>query len=247
MVAFYTFFDVIRGVVNGLIHVPSASFCCQIQHFRVVFDGVAYPFLLQRRDGCEELFLPFFILCQRVIDDKQTVVVDACHVFHHLIDRTRAELTTAEIGNSAWITTETASAAGVEEIDHLHTLVVVKVAFVEVTTAWPNALDRRLVAHEVIYLLQASVLPVEDYLLRAAFRFAQKHAVNMVYHLLGVKHGRDSASENFLASFVVLVGNSPAAFDLCSEHHRESHNVAFLIKINRFHVLVCERDIDIFG
>ena len=245
VVAFHTFFDVIRCVVDGLIHVPSASFCCQIEHFGVVFDGVAYPFLLQRRDGGEELFLPFFVLCQRVIDDKQTVVVDACHVFHHLVDWTRAELTSTEVGNCAWITAEAAAAARVEEVDHLHALVVVEVTFVEVATTWSHALDRRLVAHEVVDFLETSVLPVEDDLLGATFRLAQKHAVDMIHHLLGVKHGRDAAGKDFLATFVILVGDSPAAFDLRGEHHRESHNVAFLIKINGFHVLVGKRNVDI--
>ena len=123
---------------------------------------------------------------------------------------------------------------------------VVKLALVEVAAARTHALDGRLVAHVVVDLLQATVLPVEDNLLGTAFRLAQENAVDVVHHLLGMKHAGDAARDDGLAAFVVFVGDGPAAFHLRGEHHREGHEVTFLIKIDRLDVLVGERDVDVF-
>ena len=64
MVAFYALLDVVGSVVNGLIHIPSTRFGGQIKYFGVIFNGMANPFLLQRRNGTEEIHFPLFILCQ---------------------------------------------------------------------------------------------------------------------------------------------------------------------------------------
>ncbi|MBO4875448.1 MAG: hypothetical protein J5542_09090 [Bacteroidales bacterium] len=96
---------------------------------------MAYPFFLQRCDGLEKFHFPLLVLRQRVIDDKQAVVVDASHIFHNLVNWTRTELTTTKIRHSTGIATETASARSVEQVNHLHTLVVVQFALVKVATA----------------------------------------------------------------------------------------------------------------
>ena len=247
MIALHALLDVVGSVVNGLIHIPSTSFGGQVEHLGVVLDSVADPFLFQRCNSAKEVHLPLLVLCQRVVDDEQTVVVDARHVFHHLVDRTWTELTATEIGNSARIAAETAATAGIEEVDHLNALVVVKIALVKVATAGAHRSNIRHVANVVVDLLQASILPVLDDLLRTTFRLAQKHAVDMVHHLLGMQHSRDASSQDGFTAFVVFICNGPAALHLRGKHHGEGHKIAFLVKINRLHILVGERNVDIFG
>jgi len=73
-------------------------------------------------------------LRQRVIDDKKAVVVDSSQFFNHFVERTRAEHAPAKVRHGAGVAAETASARSMEKVNHLHSLVVVKLAFVEVAT-----------------------------------------------------------------------------------------------------------------
>ncbi len=125
VVAFHTFLDIVGGVVNSLIHVPCPCLRCEVEHLRVVLDGVAYPFLFQGNHLAEKVEFPLFVLRQRVIHDKQAVVVDAFEVGDGFVDRTRPETASAEVRHGTGVAAETASARGVEEVHHLHALVVV--------------------------------------------------------------------------------------------------------------------------
>ena len=123
---------------------------------------------------------------------------------------------------------------------------IIEFALVKVAAARTHILDGRLVAHIIVNLLQAAILPVLDDLLRAAFRLAQENAIDMVDHFFSVKHGGNATSKHSLATLVVFFGDSPTAFHLRGEHHRQCHEVAFLVKVDGFHVFVGKRNVYIF-
>ena len=83
-------------------------------------------------------------------------------------------------------------------------------------------------------------------MLGTPFRFPQENAVDMIDHFFGVQHGRNATGEDGLAPFVVFLGNSPTSLHLGGEHHGKGYQVTFFIKINRFHILVGKRNVDIF-
>ena len=56
--------DVVRGVVDGLIDVPSAGLCGQVEHLRIVLDGVADPLLFEGDHLAKEIHLPLLVLGQ---------------------------------------------------------------------------------------------------------------------------------------------------------------------------------------
>ena len=245
MVTLHAFLNIIAGVVNGLIDIPCAGLACEVEDLGVVLDGVADPFLLQRCNGLEELALPILVLRQGVIDDEEAVVVDACHILDDFVDGARTELATAEVRNRAGVAAETAAAAGMEEIDHRHSLVVVEVALVEVAAARPYVLNGRHLSHIVIDLLQFAAQEVLHDLFHAPLALAEEEAIDVLHHVLGMKHRRDAARHDELAAFVVFISNLPAALDLRRKHHRERHDVARLVEVDFLDVLVGERDIDI--
>ena len=56
--------DVVRGVVDGLIDVPGAGLCGQVEHLRIVLDGVADPLLFEGDHLAKEIHLPLLVLGQ---------------------------------------------------------------------------------------------------------------------------------------------------------------------------------------
>ena len=81
--------DVVRGVEDRLVDVPGAGLGGQIEHLRVVLDGVAAPLLLQRDHLAEEVQLPLRVLGQGVVHDEEPVVVDGGHFRHGARDGAR--------------------------------------------------------------------------------------------------------------------------------------------------------------
>ena len=238
MVTFHTLLDIIRRIVDGLIHIPGAGLCRQIKHFRVIFDRMTDPFLLERNHFAEEFHLPFFILSQRVVDDKQAIVFDRGKVFDHLIDRARAENTSAEVRNGTRITTETTAARSMKEIDHLYALVIIQFAFIEVAPRRPDIADGQLLRHVVVDFLQPAVAPVVQHFFHPSLRLAEEYGIGMVDRFFGMQHGRDTSEDHLFAAPPIFVGNSPSALHLRTEHHRDGYQIALFVEVEGFYVLV---------
>ena len=134
-----------------------------------------------------------------------------------------------------------------KEVDHLHALMVVEVAFVEVAAGGPDVLDGRLAGHVVVDALETAAAEVVDHLLHAALGFAKEDGVGMLHRLFGVQHGRYAPEEHLFASSAVFVRDGPSAFDLRAEHHRYGYEVARLVIVERFDILVRERHLDVLG
>ncbi len=62
-----------------------------------------------------------------------------------------------------------------------------------------------------------------------------------------MQHGGDAAEHHGNAAGTETVGNGPATFHLCGEHHRDVNNFHIFVEIDLFHVFVGEFYIDIFG
>ena len=64
VVTFDALADVVRSVVDGLIDVPGAGLCGQVEHLRIVLDGVADPLLFEGDHLAKEIHLPLLVLGQ---------------------------------------------------------------------------------------------------------------------------------------------------------------------------------------
>ena len=132
-----------------------------------------------------------------------------------------------------------------EEVYHLHTLVVVQLTLVEVATAGADTLYGRQLSHIVIDFLQLTADEVLHNTVHTSLTLAEEQRVDVVHHLLSVQHRRDAAGHDQLATLMILLGNLPAALHLRGEHHGQRHDVALLVEVYRLHVLVGERYVHI--
>ena len=219
VIALHTLLDIVAGVVDGLIHIPGTGIIGELQHLIIVLDGVADPLLLQRGDGLEQFLLPLFVLCQRVVDDEEPVVLDGCHILYHLVDGTRTELAASQITHGTRIAAEAATTRGMEQIDHLHTLMVIQLTLIEVAATGAYTLDGRHLAHIVIHFLKFATDEVLHHSFHAAFALAKEQTVYVVHHLLGMQHRGDATGHHQFAALMVFVGNLPATLHLSGEHH----------------------------
>ena len=134
-----------------------------------------------------------------------------------------------------------------EEVYHLHALVVVEFTLIEVAAAGTDALDGRQLSHIVIDFLQLAAYEVLHDAVHTSLTLAEEQRVDVVHHLLSMEHRRDAAGHDQLATLVILLGNLPAALYLGGEHHGQCHDVALLVEVDGFNILVGERHIDVVG
>ncbi len=128
VVALDPLLDIIRGVEDRLIHVPGPGLGREVEDLGLVFNGMGAPFLFERDHFPEQVHLPLGILGQGVVHDEEPVVVDAGHLGYRLVDGPGPEDPAAQVGDGAGVAVEAAAARGVDQVNHLHALVVVELA-----------------------------------------------------------------------------------------------------------------------
>ena len=106
-----------------------------------------------------------------------------------------------------------------EQIDHLHPLMVIQLTLIEVAATGAYTLDGRHLAEIVIHFLQFATDEVLHHSFHAAFALAKEQAVYMVHHLLGMQHRGDATGHHQFAALMVFVGNLPTTLHLGGEHH----------------------------
>jgi len=117
--------DKIGGIENSLINKPGSGLSGQIQNLVVLFNGMTAKLFFLRESFPEQINFPFFVLRQRVIDDKKPVIVDTDHFFDDFVKRTGTEITTAQEINAAWIAVKPAATGGMNQINHLNAPVII--------------------------------------------------------------------------------------------------------------------------
>jgi len=91
MITLHPFFNIIRRVINSLIHIPCAGAGGEFQHFGIVFNRVADPLFFEGDHFPEQIRFPLFILRQRVVHNKETVVIDSRKFLNHFVEGAGAE------------------------------------------------------------------------------------------------------------------------------------------------------------
>jgi len=104
-----------------------------------------------------------------------------------------------------------------------------------------------LLRHEIIHFFQPAEPPVVEHLFHTTFRFAEQHCIGMTDRIFGVQHRGDTAEHHLFATPTEFFGNSPAAFHLCAQHHRNGNQVARIVEIDSFNIFVRKRHVNIFG
>ena len=88
---------------------------------------MGYPFFFQRSNGFKEGFFPLVILCQRIIDKKQTVILNAFYFPDNSVYGARPEFSSSEIWCAAGKAVKPAAAGGMNEIDHLDSTEIIQI------------------------------------------------------------------------------------------------------------------------
>ena len=103
VITLYTFLNIIGRIVYSLVYVPCTSLSRKIKNLGIVFDRMADPLLLKRGYCCKQFLLPLFVLSQGIIYNKQSVIVDACHILHNLIYGPGAEDASTKVADRTGI------------------------------------------------------------------------------------------------------------------------------------------------
>src|SRR5574344_854231 len=99
---------------------------------------MADEFFLQRYHLSEQVHLPLSILGQGIIHNEKSVVVNPSNLLDSGIYWPRTETTTAKIRYRTRVATIAAASGSVNQIYHLHALVVVQFPLIQIPTSRLN-------------------------------------------------------------------------------------------------------------
>jgi len=163
--------DGVRAVEDRLVYVPGPGPGGQIEHVRLVFDGVAAPFFLEGNHLPEEVPFPLGVLGQGVVHDKEAVVVDGGHLGNGLLDGPGTEMPASQEGHAAGIAVEAAAPGGMHQVHHLNAFVVVEIAIQDIPAGGAHPFDGGTMVQIVIDRLEAFVPEILDDPFHAALGF----------------------------------------------------------------------------
>lgn len=132
-----------------------------------------------------------------------------------------------------------------DQIEHLHITVSVKVVFQQITPRRPDGTDVRVVIHIVVDLPEVSPAEVGEHHFHAPLSLAQKYAVSMGRYLLAVEHHGNASKYDRDASASELGRDLESTRQLARKHHRKGNKIGSCGEINLFDVLVYELNLHV--